>query len=475
MRPVQCSLIRPVLTLVVVSTLSACAGYHSQTVGTVTALHTGNPDAALAQLESANRSSDKELLYYLEKGEVLRMKGAYGASRDQWLLADQRVRAWEDQAKKDPSKLFGDIGSVLVNDTTRRYDGRDYEKVFLNLRLALDHIALGNWDNARTEIKKMHEREAIISDFRIKELDASRKSAQDKGLKVTSFKELSGYPVDTLIDPAVQSLKNSYESAFGNYLAGFVYEKLGEPSLAAPGYRKAAEMRPDNPVIDEGLRGLDSRLRLPGSNKVDTLFVVESGSAPAIRSKSLPIVLPIPGRNGISLIATPISWPVIASSNTSFTPSSMTVDGAPTPIAMLTNVDLMARRSLADEMPSIIARSSVRAILKGGAQKAIDDNASKFGAAGLLIGLAAKAATVGTEVADERAWLTLPGTFSIARVPLSEGAHRIAFQTASGPQSADIRVSGSHSLVSVRLSGPNLFVAQSPSTLPSTIAAAEAK
>jgi len=161
------------------------------------------------------------------------MKGSYESSKEVWLAADEKVRDWEDQVKTDPAKLMGDIGAFILNDTSRRYDGRDYEKVFINVRLALDHLAIGDWESARTEIKKMHEREAIIAQFRSKELDAAKDSAESKGLKTTSFKELNGYPVETLTDPAIQALKNSYESAFANYLAGFVYEGLGEPSLAA--------------------------------------------------------------------------------------------------------------------------------------------------------------------------------------------------------------------------------------------------
>ena len=218
-----------------ISLVAGCAtqGYDRKATTTVDAMKSGNAELALQALEQQNPDKDKDLLYFMEKGELLRMKGSYEASKETWLAADEKVRGWEDQVKTDPSKLMGDIGSLVLNDTTRRYDGRDYEKVFINLRLALDHLAIGDWDSARTEIKKMHEREAIIADFRSKELDAAKSSAESKGLKTTSFKELNGYPVETLEDPAVRALKNSYESAFANYLAGFVYEGLGEPSLAA--------------------------------------------------------------------------------------------------------------------------------------------------------------------------------------------------------------------------------------------------
>ena len=442
--------------------LAACAGYQAQTVTTVNAMQRNSVDAALADLERNNPSGDKDLLYFLERGELLRMKGVYVESRDQWLVADERVRSWEDQEKKDSSKLLGDLGAYVINDTTRRYDGRDYEKVFLNVRLALDHLALGNWENARTEIKKMHEREAIVADFHVKQVEAAKKSAKDNGLVTTTYKELDGYPVETLTDPQVQALRNGYESAFANYLAGFVYEALGEPSLAAPGYRKAAEMRPNSPVIDEGLRGLDTRIRTRKPKMVDTLIVVESGTAPAIVSRTLPILLPVKGKRGTTF-RTAVSWPVILPSDRSGIPASVVVDKDAVPVVLLTNVDLMARRSLADEMGAIIARASIRAMGKGGAQKAIDDKLDKKpSAAGSLVKGLMEATAVATEVADERSWRTLPGAFSVARVQLPEGAHKVSMVTGGGLQTVDVNVVGRYAVVALRSSGTALYLAQTP-------------
>jgi hypothetical protein len=443
--------------------LTGCAtGYDKQTASTRDAIKGGNADLALQSLEQQNPSKDKDLLYFMEKGELLRMKGSHESSKEVWLAADEKVREWEDQVKTDPSKLLGEVGSFVLNDTTRRYDGRDYEKVFINVRLALNHLALGDWNAARTEIKKMHEREAIIADFRAKDLDAAKEKAESKGLKTTSFKELNGYPVETLEDPAVASLKNSYESAFANYLAGFVYESLGESSLAATGYRKAIEMRPDQALLEDGLQNLDSRVRVRTPKLVDTLFVIESGSAPAINSMTLPIILPIPGRSGISLIATPISWPVIRAADSSIVPSAISVNEKTLPMSLLTNVDQMARRALSDEMPGIIARSSIRAITKGIAQKAIDDNSGQMGAFGSLLSIAAKIGTMVSEVADERTWRTLPGFFSVARAKLPVGTHTVVLQTPGGVQTRQIQVSGAYALVSLRTFGPSFYLAQTP-------------
>lgn len=447
--------------------MAGCAAmnYDAKITTVTDSLKSGDLDKGIAMLDSQYSLNEKGLLYYLEKGELQRSKGFYSVSRDTWLKADKLVRQWEDEVKTNPSRLLGNIGSVLINDTTRLYEGRDYEKVLLNISLAMDHLSLGNWDDARIEIKKMHEREAIIADFRSKQLDKAKADAEAKGIKVTSFKELNGYPIETLEAPEVQELKNSYESAFANYLAGFVYEALGEPSLAAPGYRKAAQMRPDKPLIDDALGGLDKRIHARDSQNVDTLFVIESGDAPAIKSQNIGLFLPVPCRNGFCPTLIQISWPVIRPNDSSIVPNQILIDNQPQPVTLLTSVDVMARRALFDEMPGIIVRSSIRAITKAATQKAVDDNSNNMGLAGGLLSLATIVATAVSEVADERSWRTLPGFYSVARAKLAVGAHQITVQTSSGPEVRDIQVSGKHMVIALRVAGNKLYLSQPKAVL----------
>jgi len=448
--------------------LSGCASsYRKDMAATMDASRAGSLEVALGNLEAQNTSTDKSLLYFLEKGELLRMKGAIPESRDHWLQADGKVREWEEAVKTDPAKLLGDIGSFVVNDTTRRYDGRDYEKVLLSMRLALDHLALGDWDNARVEIKKMHEREAIIAEFRSKDLEDAKSAAEGKGLKTTSFKELNGYPVETLTAPEVVALKNSYESAVANYLAGFIYESQGELSLAAAGYRKAIEMRGGDPFLEDALQTLEQRngASRAADARVDTLFIVESGHAPAISSRTLPIPLPIPSSGGIQVVMTPLSWPVVEPVDmVADLPTGLRIDDEARPLSLVTNVDHMARRALADEMPGIIARSSIRAIAKGAAQKVVQDNTRGLGLAGALISIAASVTAVASEGADERLWRTQPGFYSISRASLPAGSHRVVVDTSSGPFAHDVQVSGKHAVVVLRHTGNNLYVTQPPYT-----------
>src|SRR3546814_6486777 len=121
------------------------------------------------------------------------------------------------------------------------------------------------------------------------------------------FKQKTAYEmrISDWSSDACSSDLNSYQSAFSHYLAGFVYEALGERDLAAPGYREAAELRPNTPLLEQALINLDK----PAGKKdeSDILIVVQSGLAPSRDSIRIPLPLPISG----NVVITPLSFPLI--------------------------------------------------------------------------------------------------------------------------------------------------------------------
>lgn len=429
--------------------VAGCAtfrSYDKELTGTINLAASGNIDGAIKNLNGDNRLGSKDLLYYLELGELQRLAKRYDESEKAWMVADSRVQEWEKTAAYNPEKLLGGAGSVVLNDKSLPYQGHDYEKVMLTTRLALDRLAQDDFDTARVDIKRTHEREAVIADLRRKELQKTEDEARKKGVR-TSFKELNGYPVQTIDNPEINALKNSYESAISHYLAGFVYEALGEPSLAAAGYRQAIELQPNRALLEDALANLDSRVAARDDGLTDVLFVIESGSAPARKSRQFS--LPFPYRNRLLIV--PVSFPVLAPTQPSFIPSQLQIQGGPTlsPV-VITNIDLMARKALQEEMPGIILRGIIRSSGKAIAQYEAGKN-DQTGLASLALAIGA----IVTESADERGWRSLPAQIAIARARIPAGTHMMAF----GPGAANIgfSVSGRYAVVGVRFLGGNAF------------------
>jgi len=167
------------LSIALAVLLSGCAAlksYDREVYGTLDQAAAGNVDAAIRILDANNRTG-KDLLYYLKLGMLERFAERYPDSLKSWSTANQRIQT--------------DLG---VRE------------------------AMGNWDNARVAIKQTHELEAIIGEQRAKQIGAVEEQAQKKGAR-TSFKELNGYPVETIDNPGVNALRNSYQSALSSATA----------------------------------------------------------------------------------------------------------------------------------------------------------------------------------------------------------------------------------------------------------------
>ena len=431
--------------------LAGCAttrSYEGELGRTLGSAASGNLDAAISQLEANNRSSDKDLLYYFELGMLERMRNRYDESQKAWTVAQQRI----ESKTQSPMDLLRSASSYVVSDKLRVYEPHDYEKVMLLTYMALNQLALGRFDDARVAIKQTHELEGQIALAREKELAEVEAEARKRGAK-TSFKELNGYPVQSIDNPEVNALKNGYQSALSHYLAGFVYEALDEVSLAAPGYRLANELQPNQPALEEALRGLEGRMHAPKDGMTEVLFIVSAGTAPAMRSQQFR--LPVPVHYG--MVVVPFSFPVLIPGPYADAALGLTVGGAQRlPLTRITSVDLMARRSLQDDMPGIMLRATVRATTSAMLQAGAQQRSSKD--AGAAAALAALALTTFLQTADDRTWRTLPADVSIARARLPPGVHEVALQTHAGEQVVRVEISGRYAVIDFRLLSGRLYV-----------------
>ena len=435
------------LSLVSMATIVLLAGCatvnHNQAASNVNlAAQSGNIDGALSALDQSysSESDKKELLYLMERGELLRLAKRYEDSNSALLSADNIVKQWEEDSKAGVKRFGGTVGAALLSEKFKTFEGQDYEKVMLTLRLALNRMALGDWDNARADIKRTHEREATIAELRAKDYADAEEEAKKNGAN-TESKELSGYPTETLNDPAVKALKNGYQNALGHYLSAFAYEALNEPSLAAPGYRKAIELFPNQSVLEDGLKGLDARTSFSHKRKqqkTDVLFVIETGAAPARTAKGFP--LPVPTGGGRMVVAT-LSMPVIEPTQ-SPPISNLQVGDQSLLTQPIVDFNLMARRALKDDMPGMILRGATRAIVKGVAQ---DQAQKSFGAIG---GIIAAVATVATEQPEDRIWRSLPERVYIARGYVAPGDYELRLN--NWPEPVKVSIKGQYAVVSLR-------------------------
>lgn len=422
--------------------LAGCAATHQSKVGQSTA------DASQGRLQDAivkvdaqlQGSKSNDVLLNLEKGELLRIASQYRDSMTAFEIADGAVKEWEEKSRGAIVEVASQVGATLLGDGIRDYEVQDYEKVMLTTVMAMNRLSQGDLETARVDIKRTHEREAIIAEVRAKQTEEAEAKAKEKGAEVKSV-ELKGYPVETLNDPEVLALKNGYQNALSHYLSGFVYEALNEPSLAAPGYRQAIQLRPGSAVLEAGLNGLDERRGMQRkSGATDVLFVIESGNAPARESKKF--MFPVPTPKG--LITVGMSYPVINILSDAPSVEQIAVGDTMLPTSMVADFNVMARRALKDDLPGMQARAVVRMVAKAGAQAVLNKEG------GALMGLLGNIAAVVTEPpADDRMWRTLPGRVYVARAFLPPGDYNVAVPGAAGAVQK-VTVGGRYMVVPLR-------------------------
>lgn len=456
------------LSLCCIFFLSACASQQTKINQTRQVFAMGNLPAASAGIEQAIPS--KNNIYNLEQGSVQRLMGASRVpdSTRQLLFADDILQQNEAKRANLKSSLSSLGGYFLSEGIGKEYEMKGYEGSLLAYSIALNHILLGDWNNARVEVMKMVKREQDLAAFNELKYQAitEQKNKGVKGMQGTVDNRfvqgnpmISGYPVNTLSDPETLSLKNSYQSAAAHYLAAFIFEKLREPSLAAPGYRLAIELRPDVPFLQDGLKNLDANINQPVNSSTngttDTLFVVETGFLPTIDNFKVNLPIPIRGQLRFATVA----YPYIAPNTERFNPGQVVVDGQLMNLNMITSVDSMARRDLRDEMPGYMLRATTRAVTQVlaqvGTQQAIqgnNSNNSNQAALGAIAGMITGITMAEISAADVRHWSNLPANIYLARAQVPNGLRGLLIRTPTGSLvGRQIAFNGDKNIVYIRI------------------------
>ncbi|MDH5183488.1 MAG: hypothetical protein OEX12_06305, partial [Gammaproteobacteria bacterium] len=291
--------------------------------------------------------------------------------------------------------------------------GAPHEQVMVHMMKAINYLQLGQRDSARVEILQM--------DVRLREL-AARAGAEQ------------AYS----------------EDAFGRYLAGVIYEELGEESDAMISYRKAYESYRKQKkhfhvaVPDElksallrmslrmGLNNEHQRFRQEFSRREfstvaelrkqgSLIFLFGNGLGPKKQEKSISVN---DYQNGqLHRIALPYYRSRAALlGGIRIQAGEQRVDGD-----LVDDIDVIATKTLDEQMPAITARALARAVAKNAMVRETRRQEKKNDGSGLL-GLLVNIATVATERADTRSWVTLPSEIHMARVNLPQGKYDITVQ-----------------------------------------------
>ena len=449
----------------------------------------GNVQNTAATIQ--NVFKDKNTLYYLELGEVQRLQGASQIpnSTQNLLVADQLVEQWEVATSDKLKRSFTDMSSyVLSEGLSSNYDPKPYEVSLLSQTIALNHLAQGRWSDAMVEAKKMAQREKVIEELiqsrvaAVSKVEQQQQNNQNTRGATSRIQDIGGYPINLLDDEETRSLKNSYQNPAAYYLSGFIHESQGEPSLAAPGYRLAIELKPSVNFFKTSIAKLDSNIASQAKKSfADTLIMIDTGYMPKISPHQISQSITFGGNSKLVTL----TFPVIEKSSDRFTPSYVQLGDRIANLELVTNIDAMARKNLQDEMPAYVLRASSRALVSLAAQYAADhaaqqaarrnnqnqnqnqnNSAAIIGAiAGMITGYGLQA----INVTDVRHWSTLPAQTYMARMGLPIGPTVLKFTLPSGViQSQTVDLVGGYNVVYIRIfrNKATVLTSNDPAALP---------
>ncbi len=374
--------------------LQACASYGSHATSMRDGMLTGHPELSLAIAEKEDLE-EKDVVASLDKGMLRRINADYPGSNQIFEVAKQEIE-----------KLYGfsvteNLASVTINETLRGYEGDRYEQLLLHAYMAMNYIQLGQVDGARVEMLQAN----------VKMMEWGDEPEED---------------------------------AFLRYLEGIIYESLGEQDSALISYRKAYTVYKEKggaqyPVAPDLIKkdllrllawqGLWSEYKsykkefgmagykAPKASKKfgDLVVILNNGLAPIRSEKAIHIFSSEVQQN------LRIAFPVYDHPRQRLYTPRVSINNRQKTLETVEDIDALARYSLEQAMPGIMARATARAVIKYNAQHSAQENGS-------LAGLLMTVTNIVTERADTRSWTTLPQEIQLQRVSLPVGEHLLQIE-----------------------------------------------
>lgn len=385
--------------------LGGCAVYGHALREVETALQQGRPADALARLELLDGGLRNEALYLVNKGMLLRMTGDIEGSIAAFEAAKPLM------LYQEATSISETAGRLGLAEGAASYQPRPFERLQLHVLQAINQLELGNWDAARVEALQ----------------------------------------IDLLLEREYDGIAPEGGDAFARYLSGIIFEGLREEDDALIAYRKALEAYDRNGDIgrvpeDLQLRllMLTRRMGLDGerdtyvkrfgedrARQAGTLLRDDGGEMILVATTGL-----VPRRYEVSSMHQDLasgkfyrlSLPALQERGGS-AQRVVLVEGQQEigRAELVEDLSVAANRTLADEMPGLIARAIARNLVKN---RVANEAGEKSEGMEFLLNFASAV----LENADTRSWSTLPDAIHLLRVPLPAGQHtlRVEFVGAGG-------------------------------------------
>ncbi|QYK02126.1 COG3014 family protein [Shewanella psychrotolerans] len=381
------------------------------------------------------------LLYAQEAGRVAQLEGDFEASKSYYAKAVAAYEKFDDKAVLSASDLGATASSLFINDNVIPYRGPGFERIMLHQYQALNYLFSGDAQGALVEVRRSNE---------LQSLEQSRYQKSQK-----SVQSMANGTIDNEMDRlanAAGATTSSFLNAYSYYTTGLLYELLGQPNDAFIDYRKAAQITPNNPYLQQDLVRLAQQLSMPqydefkrrwGEAKTaskqqgQVVILLERGFVPEKQSLTVPFTI-----NGNWQTA---SLATYFPNRMATKPGEITGLGTVLTTAPIASIDALAITALKEDLPATLFRQAARVYAKSEMTKSVQSKSKQRNNEIDAVAIAMQIFNVVSEQADRRSWLTLPRQAQIARKYVSSGSYQIALDQRA-PQSIEVQ-SGKTTLI----------------------------
>lgn len=390
-------------------------------------------DKGASPAELLKVSSTDAVVYRLEQGAIHRAAGRIDESTLALRHADELIHQADEKADL---RLSEEAAAAAANQTYRDYTGYNYDRLALNIYLALNSMQAGRLDDARTALRAMQETQAIAEERFRKEIEAvEKKTANGK-----TDSDQSADAARTLNDPTVQaafhkqygpdvalapdrSAYKPFSNPFGEYLQGiyFIAAGLGgsDAETAVTAFKRVQGMLPDNPYVAEDLAVADKVAS--GAPVPPTTYVLfETGLGPVRDSFriDLPVfVVSLAARKDLGVDYVGAAFPYLKFRDGHVPSLDVLANGSKYRTAVFTDMDEVVRKEFNNDLPLVITRTIISTVTKAAAAYGLHKASEGNVYANILTRVSTTVYQAAMNEADLRAWQSLPKQFQAARFP----------------------------------------------------------
>lgn len=329
----------------------------------------------------AAKPSSNQVLFLFDQGSSLFAARRYKEAIDVFLKAEKLTQI------KDYTSLSEEVGTLTTSDNIRGYKGEDFEKVLVNVYLALSFAAIGNLESAQVEARK----------------------------------------INNILQKMITDGKRNYEeSPFARYLSALLWEASRDYNSAYIDYKLTYKLDPQFPGLGGDLLAMAAKMRFQDEYRQWTEKFPNVEARRIDKGQGEIVVI---FERGLSPVKVPrgnqdSSLPMYIARSSRVQMGRLIVNGSQTStLVPVLDIEALSIRYLEDRIGRMAASKVAGTIVKGAIAAGVG-RLSKDEDLGMLTFIALLA----TDRADLRSWRTLPAALMMMRTKVPAGQHSVVLE-----------------------------------------------